>query len=156
MSTYKLDRLLAPRSVAVVGASPRRGSLGAAVLANLRGAGFPGKIGSSIRSIARSRLPAVPSLSQLSFVPDLVGHHGACRDDRSDMWRGRTGGAAAAASSSARGSATARVRFAAEAEAARARPHMRLIGPNCLGVIVPRAKLNASFAAQAALPATSR
>ena len=45
MSTYNLDRLFAPRSVAVVGASPRRGSLGRAVFANLEAAGFRGEIG---------------------------------------------------------------------------------------------------------------
>ena len=44
MSTYRLDRLLAPRSVALVGASPREGSLGRAILRNLREAGFPGPI----------------------------------------------------------------------------------------------------------------
>ena len=44
MSTYRLDKLFAPRSVAVVGASPRATSLGRAVLRNLRAAGFAGPI----------------------------------------------------------------------------------------------------------------
>ncbi len=39
-----LEKLFNPRSVALVGASPREGSLGLAVLENLRQAGFPGPI----------------------------------------------------------------------------------------------------------------
>jgi acetyltransferase len=42
MSVRHLDKLLAPRSVAVVGVSSRPGSLGAIVLRNLRAAGFAG------------------------------------------------------------------------------------------------------------------
>src|SRR4029453_5658508 len=44
MSTYRLDKLFSPRSVAVVGASPRETSPGRAVLRNLRSAGFKGSI----------------------------------------------------------------------------------------------------------------
>src|SRR5262249_29457791 len=44
MSTYRLDKLFAPRSIAVVGASPRATSPGRAVLQNLRDAGFQGSI----------------------------------------------------------------------------------------------------------------
>ena len=45
MSTYRLEKLFSPRSVAVVGASPRETSPGRAVLRNLRAAGFAGSIG---------------------------------------------------------------------------------------------------------------
>ena len=45
MSTYRLDKLFSPRSVAVVGASPRETSPGRAVLRNLRAAGFEGPVG---------------------------------------------------------------------------------------------------------------
>jgi acetyltransferase len=44
MSTYRLDCLLSPRSVAVVGASPREHSVGRNILKNLRTAGFEGTI----------------------------------------------------------------------------------------------------------------
>ncbi len=40
----KLDRLLRPRSVALVGASVKPGSLGDCVLTNLEGAGYPGEL----------------------------------------------------------------------------------------------------------------
>ena len=44
MSTYRLDKLFAPRSIAVIGASPRENSLGRFVLRNLREANYPGQI----------------------------------------------------------------------------------------------------------------
>ena len=45
MSTYRLKNLLSPRSVALVGASPRRGSVGRAILGNIRNAKFKGAFG---------------------------------------------------------------------------------------------------------------
>jgi acetyltransferase len=44
MSTYRLDKLFSPRSVAVVGASPRETSPARAVLSNLRKTEFMGSI----------------------------------------------------------------------------------------------------------------
>ena len=44
MSIRHLDRLLQPRSVAVLGASNRAGSVGATVWRNLRAGGFAGSI----------------------------------------------------------------------------------------------------------------
>jgi hypothetical protein len=44
VSTYRLERVFDPRSVALVGASQREGALGRTVLRNLREAGFPGSI----------------------------------------------------------------------------------------------------------------
>ena len=44
MSTYRLDRLFAPRSIALVGASPRPTSVGRTILNNVRTGGFAGPI----------------------------------------------------------------------------------------------------------------
>src|SRR3954466_5490145 len=44
MSTHRLDCLLSPRSVGVVGASPREQSVGRKILKNLRAGGFDGAI----------------------------------------------------------------------------------------------------------------
>jgi acetyltransferase len=40
MSTYRFDRLFAPHSIAIVGASPREHSLGRTILRNVIGGGF--------------------------------------------------------------------------------------------------------------------
>jgi acetyltransferase len=42
MSTYRLKNLLSPRSVALVGASPRKGSFGQAIRQNIHKAKFEG------------------------------------------------------------------------------------------------------------------
>ncbi len=73
MSTYRLDKLFSPRSVAVVGASPRPTSPGRAVLRNLKEAGFAGTI-----SVVNPRyneiegIRSVRSFEELPEAPDLV------------------------------------------------------------------------------------
>ncbi|TXN19148.1 hypothetical protein FV225_28865, partial [Methylobacterium sp. WL93] len=54
MSTYRFEALLTPRSVAVVGAGARAGSLGRAVFDKIRAGGFPGRAAASGREIALS------------------------------------------------------------------------------------------------------
>ena len=73
MSTYRLESLFAPRSVALVGASPREGSLGRAVLGNLRRAGFEGPLWLvNPRHADIDGTPCFPSLSALPEVPDVA------------------------------------------------------------------------------------
>ena len=73
MSTYRLKNLLAPRSVALIGASPRQGSVGRAILNNIGKANFKGEFG-----LVNPHYPeidgikTVGSLARLSFVPELV------------------------------------------------------------------------------------
>jgi acetyltransferase len=152
MSTYNLDRLFAPRSVAVVGASPRRGSLGGAVLANLQAAGFPGEIG--VVNPKHAEIlgkPAQPSLARLSFAPDLVVITAPASTIAGHVAEvGRTGAAGCIIINAGLGHGPGSL--AAEVEATARAAHLRLIGPNCLGAVLPRARLNASFAAQMALP----
>jgi acetyltransferase len=71
MSTYHLKNLLSPRSVALVGASPRQVSVGRAVLENIRKAEFKGPFGLvNSRYAEISGVAAVSSLAQLTFVPE--------------------------------------------------------------------------------------
>ncbi len=148
MSTYRLDKLFAPRSVAVVGASPRRTSPGRAVLQNLRSGGFPGSIGlvnphydeiEGIRSVRTiQELPEAPDLMVIAApaqsVPGIVAA------------AGEKGAATAIIITAGLGHGAGSLAEACE-KAARA-TGLRLVGPNCLGVLAPRAKLNASFAAR--------
>jgi acetyltransferase len=148
MSTYHLDKLFSPRSVAVVGASPRETSPGRAVLRNLRSGGFQGTIGlvnphydeiEGIRSVKTIReLPEPPDLVVIAAppqsVPDLVSA------------AGEKGAATAIIITAGLGHGAGSLAGACE-KAARA-TGLRLVGPNCLGVLAPHAKLNASFAAR--------
>lgn len=148
MSTYRLDRLLAPRSIAVVGASPRDGSVGRAILRNLRDGKFAGDIHvvnprydaiDGARSVARLEdIAAPPDLvvvtAPASAVQSIVGSAAAC-------------GCASAVIVTA-GLGHGPGSLAAACESAARAGGLRLVGPNCLGVMVPHAKVNASFAAR--------
>jgi acetyl-CoA synthetase len=68
-----LGRLLAPRSVAVVGASTRPGSYGNQAVVNLLEAGFSGELFAVHPSATEVRgVPCVPRLSDLPAAPDAI------------------------------------------------------------------------------------
>jgi len=73
MSTVHLDKLLNPESIAVVGASDRKGAPGRAIAANLLNGGFAGTL-----SFINPRYKTVlgqtcfRSLKKLDTPPDLV------------------------------------------------------------------------------------
>ncbi|KIZ39276.1 bifunctional acetate--CoA ligase family protein/GNAT family N-acetyltransferase, partial [Rhodopseudomonas palustris] len=147
MSTYRLSNLLAPRAVAVVGASPRPGSLGRAVLDNLRKAQFGGAIGVvNQRYEEIDGVASVDRLADLSFVPDLLVITAPGRAVPHIIAEAAALGVAGAILIGAelgRGEGSY-----SQAALDAARDHgMRLIGPNCLGIMVPGSHLNASFAA---------
>ena len=149
MSIRHLDRLLTPRSVAVFGASERQGSVGATVWRNLRAGGLAGRVfavnpkhrsldGEPVYASARD-LPEVPDLAVIctpaASVAGLVGELGAM------------GTRAAVVMTAGLGAAQKQAMLDA------ARPHLlRLLGPNCLGLMTPGLGLNASFAHTDALP----
>ena len=149
MSTYRLDNLFAPRSVAVVGASPRKTSTGRAVIENLRRSGFPGPVYlvnprydeiEGIRAVkSYDALPETPELAVIAVPPaDVPGTVAAAA-------RKGTAGGIIVTAGLGHGPGSLAAQSANEARAA----GLRLIGPNCIGVLVPRAKLNASFTASA-------
>src|SRR6516162_2723450 len=152
MSTYRLNRLFAPRSVAVVGGSPRDTSPGRAVLKNLRAGGFAGTIHlvnphyDEIEGIA-----AVKSYEALATTPDVaviaVPPTAVAAVVRAAAAKGT---AAAIIHTAGLGHGAGSIADACE-QAARG-AGLRIVGPNCLGVLAPRVKLHASFAASMAQP----
>src|ERR1700722_5754077 len=146
MSTYRLDALLAPRSIAVVGASPRERSLGRIALRNLRAGGFAGPIHLvNPRHAEIDGVKAVASLDAIAEPPDVaVITAPAAEDPGIIAAAGAKGVAAAVIISAGLGLGTGSF---AEAARTAARAHgLRVLGPNGLGLIVPRVHLNASFA----------
>jgi len=147
MSTYRLDTLFAPRSVAVVGASPREKSPGRAVLKNLRRGGFAGTVHlvnphydviEDIRAVkSYDELPEVPDLAVIAVPPQQVPSVVAAAAAK--------GTAAAVILTAGLGHGPGSLADQCEKSARAA--GMRIVGPNCLGVLVSRVKLNASFAA---------
>lgn len=148
MSTYRLDRLFAPRSIALVGASPRPGSLGHATLRNLSGAGFAGPLALvNPRYQEIDGRPVAASLRDLDAPPDVaVVAVPAAAVPAVIADAAATGVAAAVVITAGLGHGPESLAAACEAAA---RPRgLRIVGPNCLGVMAPRARFNATFAAR--------
>ena len=142
MSIRNLEFLLAPKSVALVGASRRPGSLGAVVLDRLTAAPFRGPLHlvnpkhrglgdrpcvASARELAEVDLGVVvtPPRAVASVIADLAA-----------------AGARGAVVITAGLDAGERPRMLQAAQ-----PHcLRILGPNCLGLQVPGINLDASFA----------
>jgi acetyltransferase len=147
MGTYRLDRLFAPRSVALIGGSPRERSVGRSILKNIRDAGFSGHVGlinpkySQIEGVV-----AVKSLTDLPITPDLVVIATPPASVPELIAATGAGGCAAAIVLTA-GLGHGPGSLAEAAEQAARMHGLRIVGPNCLGVLVPERKLNASFAA---------
>ena len=147
MTTRNLDYFFRPRSVALVGASDRPGSLGRAVLENLRAGGLKGPIRLvNPRHATIGGEPCVSRLRDLTERPDLA-ILAAPRDAIVALAE-----EAASIGVPAAVVITADPTHGPESLAARLaeianRTGMRIIGPNCLGLLAPGVGLNASFVA---------
>ena len=150
MSLYRLDRNFAPSVVAVVGASDRPQSLGQAVLASMRRAGFSGDLYPvNPRHAAVGGLPAYASLAELPKPPDLVVLASPARTVPGLVQEaaaiGGVQGAVIVSPLPREGRAEA---VHAMTEAAR-RHGLRLIGPDSFGIIAPHVGFDASLAPHA-------
>ena len=138
-----LHPLLQPRSVAVVGLSRRRGTVGRAILANIVTGGFTGPVYAvNPHSQTIEGVPCVASVDDLPEPVDLavIAVPPSAVPEVAEQC-GRNGVQALIVISSCRGAA------GAELLAVCRRYSMRLLGPSCFGVIVPWIGLDATFAA---------
>ncbi|MEJ0028345.1 MAG: bifunctional acetate--CoA ligase family protein/GNAT family N-acetyltransferase [Rhizomicrobium sp.] len=150
MTVRNLDIFFKPKSIALIGASNKPHSIGAVTADNLRLAGFDGPIlpvnpyhaavagALSYKDVAA--LPLTPDLAVIctppETVPGLIAELGA---------RGTRAAIVITAGFKEAGSAEGHRLEQAMLDAAR--PHlMRIVGPNCLGVISTPQNVNASFA----------
>jgi acetyltransferase len=148
MSTYRLDSLMAPRSIALVGASPREHSVGRAIVKNLKAGGFAGDIQIiNPRYADIDGIATVPSLDALVAPPDLVVITAPAAAVPSVVASAAEHGVASAVIITA-GLGRGPGSLAATCEQAARAKGVRLLGPNCLGIMVPRVGLNATFAAR--------
>jgi len=156
MTTRNLDAIFNPASVALIGASPETGSLGRVVLGNLLRDDFQGRIwpvNPKYDEILKTRcyrsvadLPGVPELGVIVTPPRIVP--GVV----SELAKAGTRGAVViTAGFGEGGQKEGKVLEKAMLEAA-APSLLRIVGPNCLGVMVPGIGLNAGFAHMAPSP----
>lgn len=151
MSIEGLDRLFAPRSVALVGASPRPDSLGRSIVRKIREGGFQGQLALvNPNHPLIDDLPTVPHLAALNFVPDVVVIATPRETVPALVQQAADLGTAAAIIITA--GFTQDDPLTAELREITRRTSIRIVGPNCMGLIAPRAHFDASFAAKPALP----
>jgi acetyl coenzyme A synthetase (ADP forming)-like protein len=146
-----VEHVLRPTSVALVGASRRPGSIGAAVMANLVAGGFTGPIYPiNPHTATIEGLPAYASLRDVPATPELavVGVPAAQVIDVARDCAATGVGALVVLSAGFSEVGDAGERRQRELVAVCREAGMRLVGPNCLGVINtdPAVALNASFA----------
>ena len=155
MSVRNLEKMFRPRSIAVLGASARPKSVGAALISNLMSGGFDGPImpvnpkANSLHGVMTYKdvasLPMTPDLAVIATPPDTIP------ELIDELGRRGTRAAVILTAGFAEGEAAAGKVRALQMLAA-ARPHlMRIVGPNCLGIAVPGIGLNATFAPAALL-----
>ncbi len=156
MSTRNLDYLLAPRSVAVIGASERPASVGRTVFRNLLDGGFAGPVWPvNPKYTEVAGRPAYANVKALPQAPDLAV---ICTPPPTLPGLieelGSRGTRAVAVLSAGVAAATDRKgRSITELMLKAARPHLlRILGPNCVGLLVPGLGLNASFAPVSSAP----
>lgn len=149
MSIHNLDKLFRPSAIAVIGASERPGRIGTALMDNLIRGEFKGRLypinpgyseimglpaDANINNVDAPidlALIAVP----ITQVPEVIGQCVAAKVPTAIII-------------SAGGKETGTAGQAIEVQIEKAAAgRIRILGPNCLGIMVPGFKLNASFAA---------
>jgi acetyltransferase len=155
MSVHNLERVFHPKSVALIGASEREGCVGSALMRNLTGWGYAGDVYpiNPLRQTIHG-IPASPSIldrgprvdlailaTPIATAPELV---------KECAGAGVGGVIIVAAGGKETGAKGLELESQIKTEAGRA--GLRIVGPNCLGIISTKSKLNASFANRTPLP----
>ncbi|WP_346798256.1 bifunctional acetate--CoA ligase family protein/GNAT family N-acetyltransferase [Halomonas sp. Bachu 37] len=154
MSTRFLHHFFEPRTLAVFGASEKPNSLGGLVLRNIQDGAYRGQIWAvNLKGYERvygepcfsrvEHLPEVPDLavvcSPIDGVPKLISQLGNFGVKAALVL---SGGAYLDRDKGNKGSIRERMLRAARESG------IRVLGPECMGLIVPGKKLNASYASQ--------
>jgi acetyltransferase len=152
--------MFVPSTVAVIGATPREGSVGFTLLRNLLQGHFPGNIYAinprhdqilglhCYKSIGTlpEKIDLAIIITPAPTVPQVI---------RECMEAGVRSAVVISAGFKERGEAGAKLELQIQEQLRTAQnrgSQMRVIGPNCLGIMNPLAELNATFAHDMALP----
>ena len=149
MGVDNLEKIFFPKAVAVLGASERKGSIGAAVLQNLIGCGYQGRIYPVNPNYGTVMgLPCYADLTQLPDKADLAVYIIPIRAVPETLPQAAACGVGGAVIISAGGKETGEAgrRVEAEISAKAAGVGIRVVGPNCFGIMNNRNSLNTTFA----------
>ena len=157
MGTRWLEGFFEPSKIVVIGASEREGSMGGAVIKNLKASAFKGSI-YAVNVRRYKTVHGVPCISKLGRLPKDVDLAIICTPahtiEKIIKQLGRhgihaviilTGGISRKRAEQYRPSTDPIKELAREYD-------VRIMGPDCLGVLVPDLKLNASYSHVSALP----
>lgn len=150
-----LESMFNPQSVAVIGATDREGSVGRTLIKNLNNGIFQGKtypvnpkrdevLGLRCYPNLASLPGKVDLVVMITPAPSIPGLVGECVD------AGIPAGIVISAGFKERGEEGEKLEQQIQEQLRRG--HMRIIGPNCLGVMNPISGLNATFAVEMARP----
>ena len=150
MSIRNLELFLKPSSVALIGASTRPNSVGAVILKNILAAGFKGDVflvnpkHRTMNGLTTypnvASLPKSPDLAVIAIppesVPEVIAEVGACGTKAAVVITAGLG------EGGLQGGLELRHAMLNAAQL----HSLRIVGPNCLGIMVPGSCLNASMA----------
>ncbi len=150
----KLDAILKPKSIAIVGASDTKGSVGYAVMENMLKAGFTGNLYPvNVKRKEVQGVKAYPSVKEIGEPVDLAV---ICIPARfvpavvKDCGESGVGGLVIISAGFKEAGEEGMKMYNQIRDLSR-QYKMRVIGPNCLGFMNPHLGINASFAARNAL-----
>ncbi len=148
MGTGNLERLFNPKSVVVVGASEKKGTVGHTIIKNLVTGGFPGKIipiNPKYKSVLGNT--ALPAIEKMDTSPDMAIVATPILSVPGIIESCGKAGMAGAVILSAGGKETGEKgrRIEDKIKHAAREYNLRIIGPNCLGIMNTAKAFNASF-----------
>jgi acetyltransferase len=150
MGQYNLSRIMKPQQIAVVGASDKEGSIGNALMRSLLEGGYGGTVLPVNPKYGLVHgIPAVKSVLDLPEGVDLAviaTPIAAVPEIIQDCAQRKAGGAIVLSSGGKEVGEKGSEIEKRILDAARS-ANLRIIGPNCLGMIVPGEKINATFVA---------
>jgi acetyltransferase len=155
MGLHNLEKIFKPRSVAIIGASEKTGTIGWAILKNMKDARFDGAIFPVNPGYAEiQEIKAYPSISKIGQPVDLaviaipIAHVPAIVKECVDVGAGGAVIISAGGKESGSQGIAIEEKIWQEAE----RGGLRIVGPNCIGLICPDQHLNTTFAAHMPRP----
>ncbi len=155
MGLYNLEKIFDPKSVAVIGASDKKGTIGRSIISNLVDGGYEGRIlpvnpqYSEIQGIKAFR-----SISEVDAAVDLAviaTPMSTVTGIVSDCVKAGVG-SAVIISAGGREIGEEGLKIEEEIDQEARKGGLRIVGPNCMGIIRPGKGLNASFAAHMPYP----
>jgi acetyltransferase len=152
---HPLDSIFAPKVVAVIGATENAGSVGRTVFQNLGRGGFDGVVYPV--NPKRSSVLCVKAFPNIGAVPEKVDLAVICTPAKTvpgiiqDCIKASVPGAVII-SAGFKETGPEGVKLEQQILSDARRAGMRIVGPNCLGVMMPQKGLNATFATTIARP----